>query len=334
MIFKEIKAKKTYSRLILLIAALMLAMVFIPVHAQAASAVKTKKVTMRVGQKVQLKLKGVDEKLKWKSLNKKKVSVKSTGLITAKKKGKTTVRVNYDGVTYKFNVTVKKRKKGQKNTVKTVTVALKNVSTSFASSEESSSSEKETFTPAKYAGLKTIVDEKLKFQPKNIVMIGDSRFVGMKNAVGGKATWYCKISMGLSWLQETVNIPKLIKQKKLDVDGKAIVFNLGVNDLGNVNNYISYLNSLGETLRKKGATVYFMTVNPINDKLASEKNYKVRNKTVISFNKKMCAGLKGFGIIDTYDELVFQSFTTVDGVHYDASTYRTIYSYMLKCIGA
>ena len=77
-----------------------------------------------------------------------------------------------------------------------------------------------------------------------------------------------------------------------------------------------------------------MTVNPIDDRKASEKGYAVRNDSVISFNKKMVSGLRGFGIIDTYDELVFQTFSTIDGVHYTAGTYKQIYAYMKKYIAA
>lgn len=330
MFLEKLKENKSYSKIILLIAALMLVMALLPMHAHAASAVKTRKVKMRVGQSIQLQLKGVTEPLKWKSLNRKKLSVDSNGLITAKRKGTATIRVRYNGVKYKFIVTIRKRKKNQSTNIRTVTMKLKKSATSAATTDETPDDEEE-LTTAKYAGLKTTATG--SFPQNKIIMVGDSRFVGMSASVSNSSTWLAKVSMGLSWLKETA-APKLLKRKKSNIDGWAVVFNLGVNDLGNVNNYISYMNALGEQLREKGATVYFMTVNPIDDKTAKKKGYEVRNASVISFDKKMAAGLRGFGIIDTYDELVFEGFSTVDGVHYTADTYRKIYSYMYSCIGA
>ena len=291
MFLEKLKENKSYSKIILLIAALMLVMALLPMHAHAASAVKTRKVKMRVGQSIQLQLKGVTEPLKWKSLNRKKLSVDSNGLITAKRKGTATIRVRYNGVKYKFIVTIRKRKKNQSTNIRTVTMKLKKSATSAATTDETPDDEEE-LTTAKYAGIKTTATG--SFPQNKIIMVGDSRFVGMSASVSNSSTWH----------------------------------------LGNVNNYISYMNALGEQLREKGATVYFMTVNPIDDKTAKKKGYEVRNASVISFDKKMAAGLRGFGIIDTYDELVFEGFSTVDGVHYTADTYRKIYSYMYSCIGA
>ena len=329
MFLEKFKENKSYSKIILLIAALMLVMALLPMHAHAASAVKTRKIKMRVGQSIQLQLKDVTENLNWKSLNKKKLSVDSTGLITAKRKGTATVRVRYNGVKYNFIVTINKKKKNQSTNIRTVTMKLKKPATSIVSTDVAD--DEEELTTAKYAGLKTTATG--SFAQNKIIMVGDSRFVGMSASISNSSTWIAKISMGLSWLQETA-APKLLKRKPANIDGWAVVFNLGVNDLGNVNNYISYMNGLGEELRAKGATVYFMTVNPIDDKTAKKKGYQVRNASVIDFNKKMVAGLRGFGIIDTYDELVFDGFSTVDGVHYTADTYRKIYSYMYKYIGA
>ena len=73
MFLEKLKENKSYSKIILLIAALMLVMALLPMHAHAASAVKTRKIKMRVGQSIQLQLKDVTENLNWKSLNKKKL---------------------------------------------------------------------------------------------------------------------------------------------------------------------------------------------------------------------------------------------------------------------
>ena len=332
MFSEKIKKQNIYSKIILLIAAIMLATVILPVRVHAASATKTKKVTMRVGQKVQLQLKGIEPtELKWKGNNKKSLKVyKKTGIIRDKKKGTVVVTTKYDGVTYKFKVKIKKRKKNQSTEIRTETCKLKKTSGSAATADAVEEDEEDLAT-VKYAGLKTTATG--SFAVKNIIMVGDSRTVGMQAAVGGSMTYIGKVGEGLAYLKGTVTTKLKKLGKKGSLKGKAIVFNLGVNDLGNVNGYISYMNSFGKTLKNYGATVYFMTVNPVYNKLAKAWS-TVRNSQVITFNKTMAAGLSGYGIIDSYDELVFRKFTTVDGVHYNAATYKKIYNYLISCIGA
>ena len=185
MFSETIKKQNIYSKIILLIAAIMLATVVLPVRVHAASATKTKKVTMRVGQKVQLELKDVDStELKWKGNNKKALKVyKKKGIIKAKKKGTVVVTTQYDGVTYKFKIKIKKRKKNQSAEIKTVTCKLKKTSGSAATGSNPEEDE-EDYTAVKYAGLKTTATG--SFAVKNIIMVGDSRTVGMQAAVGGK----------------------------------------------------------------------------------------------------------------------------------------------------
>ena len=287
---------------------------------------------MRVGQKVQLQLKGIEPtELKWKGNNKKSLKVyKKTGIIRAKKKGTVVVTTKYDGVTYKFKVKIKKRKKNQSTEIRTETCKLKKTSGSAATSNGVEEDE-EDYATVKYAGLKTTATG--SFAAKNIIMVGDSRTEGMRVNIGGNMTYICKVGEGLTYLKGTVTTKLKKLGKNGDLKNKAIVFNLGVNDLGNVNGYISYMNSFGKTLKNYGATLYFMTVNPVYNKLA--KNWStVRNSQVITFNKTMVSGLSGYGIIDSYDELVFRKFTTLDGVHYNATTYRKIYNYLMSCIGA
>ena len=61
----------------------------------------------------------------------------------------------------------------------------------------------------------------------------------MHSAVGGDDIWSCQESMGLDWMQQTgiPNIENNIQQ------GSSLVILMGVNDLYQANNYISYLYS-------------------------------------------------------------------------------------------
>ena len=262
---------------------------------EAASVQKNFK--MRVGQKVRLKLKGVNEPLQWTVISGQNlIKLKKNGVVKAKRTGKAVIAVEYDGVTYRFRAKIRVKKKKQSKVVRTI----------------------EQYVPPR------------KFQENTMILIGDSRFMGMKSVVGGKAAWICQQGEGLVWLKEKV-IPKL---NKMDVKGKAIVFNLGVNDLWEASSYISTLRSLGDKLKGRLARVYFMTVNPVQDKKANKNKYLVKNEQVTQFNSTVTRGLTGFEIIDSYDYLVKNSFNTVDGVHYDADTYRKIYAVLCSFVCA
>ena len=70
--------------------------------------VSKKKVTLKVGQQFQLTAKAVPQKtVKYSSSNKKAATVSRTGLIMAKRKGKTTISVKVNGMTKKVTVIVK-----------------------------------------------------------------------------------------------------------------------------------------------------------------------------------------------------------------------------------
>ncbi len=277
---------------------------------------RTVSFTLRVGQKALLQLEGVTERLPWKVQNGgKRVKLKSNGLVIAKKTGKTTIKVVYEGVTYRFKIKIKAKKKKQSKAVRTV--ALTPILKDKVADKNA--------VPKANLSTKTLGT---KYAEGNVILVGDSRFVGMSQTVGGSATWIAAVGEGLNWLNSTV-IPRL---KDMDVKGKVVVFNLGVNDIGAVSSYVSVLNSLGADLRSRGAAVYFMTVNPVDEKVEKSHGYSVTNASIVSFDQTMAGSLTDFGLIDTYDYLAEHGFATVDGVHYAADTYRAIYAVLRDAI--
>lgn len=175
------------------------------------------------------------------------------------------------------------------------------------------------------------------------IFIGDSRTVGMHASVynasdseeinvteADDTIWSAKQSMGLSWMDQT-GIP--------NVDGKItqgsnIIILMGVNDLYNDNNYIEYINKkAAEDWKQKGANVYFVSVNPIDDVKAAANGYEEKDSQVVDFNNKMKAGLsQDIQYIDTYSQIK-SSFSTTDGLHYNNETYKAIYNIILQSVG-
>ncbi len=76
----------------------------------SAASISKKKVTLCVGQTVQLKIRKAKKKAKWTSSNKKIATVSSKGKVKAKKKGKVTITARIGKKKYKCKVTIESPK--------------------------------------------------------------------------------------------------------------------------------------------------------------------------------------------------------------------------------
>ena len=168
-----------------------------------------------------------------------------------------------------------------------------------------------------------------------IVFIGDSRTVQMyaylSNDWGGANyssggvhdvdgdIFVAQGSMGLDWMKST-GIPAA---ENYFSSGTAIVILMGVNDLHNIDNYISYINENYSNWTSNGSSLYFATVNPCSDA------YEHLNSSINNFNEKLKNGLpSSVKVIDTNTYLVNNGFKATDGLHYNRDTYSAIYNYI------
>ena len=168
-----------------------------------------------------------------------------------------------------------------------------------------------------------------------MVLIGDSRIAqtygylsndwnganysagGVKEADGTK--FVAESSMGLDWLKST----GITAAQQYFGSGTAVVISLGVNDLENADNYVSYVNSNASTWAKNGSKIYFTTVNPCNG------NYSNLNDQISNFNSKIKSGLSSnVKVIDTYSYVISKGYSTTDGLHYSKDTSDLIYDYI------
>ena len=164
------------------------------------------------------------------------------------------------------------------------------------------------------------------------VYIGDSRTVGMYNAVYGNPVmgdnintiegnekWIAKSSMGLSYAQLNWNSIKSLVSK----DTKIVLL-MGVNDL-NSSGYQSLLSSMKNTFNN----VFFVSVTPV---IEGKGGYSVTNSQIQSFNNSMKSYCDSNGVtyIDIYDkvqsELQSNPGYSNDGVHYNTTLYKKIYN--------
>lgn len=171
-------------------------------------------------------------------------------------------------------------------------------------------------------------------QGSGYIFVGDSRMVGMMNTVGGDNIYIGKEGEGYRWFSETgkKELKKMLKQNP----GGRVILNLGVNDMGNINQYLELYRAL--IVRYPQAKFYFLSVNPVEEKLAKTHGYNtsyVNNKNIQAFNAALKAAFPA-SYLDSYNYLISQNLIrnikagcgTVDGIHYTAAVNRAIFNFV------
>ena len=161
----------------------------------------------------------------------------------------------------------------------------------------------------------------------NLTIIGDSRMVGLcgynfyKETNG---TCIAKVGIGYNWL-----VTEAISEvNSLDFDKKEyIAVNLGVNDLYNINNYVTKYEELINTFWKD-SKVILVSINPTKDV------YNHLNKEIDEFNSKIKELNKYKNVIycDTASILKNEGFLSNDGLHYEKETSKKIFNKILECM--
>lgn len=157
------------------------------------------------------------------------------------------------------------------------------------------------------------------------IFLGDSRMVGMSGAVSSSDIKYiAKVGMGYSWLNSTAG-PTLRSYLNANSDVKVILA-LGINDLGNIQSYITYYQSLIKKYPK--TKFYILAVNPVDEKTEKAHGYTVKNSQIETFNKKLSTAF-GSAYLNSYTYLKKQGISTADGIHYQPKTYMALFNYIV-----
>lgn len=158
------------------------------------------------------------------------------------------------------------------------------------------------------------------------VFVGDSRYVGMSAYEEEEDTFIAKNNMGYAYLEEQM---ELIKES-CD-ENTALIIGLGVNDLKYSRQ--KYIDTINEMAQDMDCHIFYMLVNPVDEQEEAEHGYEVENEVIDEFNSVMQEELSSdVTIIDTNSYLYEEGFETVDGLHYDRSTYKLIYDYIKECV--
>lgn len=161
----------------------------------------------------------------------------------------------------------------------------------------------------------------IEYAPSQFCFIGDSRIVGMKNSVETDATFIAETSRGLSWFNKTA--VKEYENKKDKIE--TVIISLGINDIRNVEGYISTLNQFAENNSNK--RLFYVNIGPVDE----TKYKKIPNETIVKFNEQIKNGLNDKWIVlDQYSFLQSVDLHSHDGLHYGSETSKKIYDWILE----
>ena len=103
-----------------------------------------------------------------------------------------------------------------------------------------------------------------------------------------------------------------------------VILCFGVNDVANIGSYVAEYQYLKENY--PDTRFWFMSVNPVNDGMASSCGYFINSDMAVSFNRVMQQAFPEQDL-DVYSYLQENGYGTSDGVHYDIGTYLVIQEY-------
>lgn len=183
---------------------------------------------------------------------------------------------------------------------------------------------------------------------QKVIFVGDSRIHRMSLTLSGagihsdRVSFVFKEGEGFAWFKSE-GYAKLLQEIGSN-EGRptAVIFNLGINDLSNSENYITYFQSIAKELTARGCKLFYMSVNPINSaNLKAAGRGERKEESVRTFNSMIRFGLcsgngASYTYIDMYSYLIRNGYGTDgsatgtdsgvdDGLHYTEKTYKRIY---------
>lgn len=157
-----------------------------------------------------------------------------------------------------------------------------------------------------------------------LLYIGDSRTVDLINYLeSNTVSSIAKNGADYNWY---INEAKSQIEAILDTGNiRYVIFNLGINDLSDIDNYINAFNGLKS--KYPFIECYYMSINPINEDIAQDNGYSVTTNSIENFNLRL-SNTYGDNYLDSYSLL--DNVVSPDGIHYDKDTSLRIHNIVLS----
>lgn len=157
--------------------------------------------------------------------------------------------------------------------------------------------------------------------PQLLIWVGDSRTVGMQNAMKNDDLYIAAAGEGFRWFEET-GCSELEAAISNHPD-TPVILNLGVNDYDNLERYLACYQKLVEAYPQ--TPFYFLSVNPIDPELC----LSITNEEIAGFNAQLKAAFPE-QYIDSFTWMRVQEILPFDGIHYTKEDYRSLHEYVTE----
>lgn len=153
-----------------------------------------------------------------------------------------------------------------------------------------------------------------------LIWVGDSRTVGMHDAMQNDNLYIAAAGEGYSWFASD-GLPEL-REALADYPDTPVIINLGVNDCDNLANYLALYQQL--VADYPDTPFYFLSVNPIDP----DADLYLTNEEIADFNAHLKAAYPS-AYIDSFTWIFAEDIRTFDGIHYTEDAYRALYKYVV-----
>lgn len=154
-----------------------------------------------------------------------------------------------------------------------------------------------------------------------LIWVGDSRTVGMRDAVRDECVYIGASGEGYNWF--TYSGEAQMEAAILEEPDAPVVFNLGVNDYENIDLYIKEYQRLTEKF--PDTVFYFLSVNPIDPALCQN----ITNEQIADFNSRLKESFPDT-YIDSFTYLMANEIVPFDGVHYSEDAYQMLHDFVVN----
>lgn len=192
----------------------------------------------------------------------------------------------------------------------------------FTSSEADSTAESDFRFETEPKQTDTSSSEAQK-SPQNhfLIWVGDSRTVGMHDAVQDDCIYIGASGEGYDWFAASGESEMRAALK--DHPDAPVILNLGVNDYDNMDRYLTRYRSLVKEL--PDTRFYFMSINPVEPTLCKN----ITNEQISDFNTHLKEAFPD-SYIDTFTYIMVNEISTFDGVHYSEEAYQTLHDFVVQ----
>lgn len=166
-----------------------------------------------------------------------------------------------------------------------------------------------------------VTTQTIEYAPSQMCFIGDDRVVDLSYVITD-AKFIATRSADLKWF----NGAAIEKFKKIEDDVEIVIVALGINDTGNVDDYVDRLNNFAE--QHKDKVCVYVNIGPVVDTLKT-----VSNSELEVFNQGMEQGLSDkWTVLDQYQYLKTEGVASRDGMHYSNKENAKILTWIIDSV--